>query len=1380
MRRKEFMKRILPIIMSMSMIAVDIMPALAANIAAQELQKETVVLDGIEEVEAIGSVEGVSKVIGLEGSTNYHMMSSEDGTVEKMYAQVYYEESEQNQAYEGYVEDEDRDADYMYNLEGSGDEYYDAATGLYKYEIEGKTYYFAYADTWTTEWDKKGNPIAYKCNLEERVQAFSKSLPQQDEDTGLFIIDGKYYKSYGKKYAQDGTTVLSYYVGNYERVYSNDFYLYTAQRPVADEVTGLYKVNKKYYREYWTGNCDNRVYYCYSGAVEAVLKTIPAINPVNNFLLIDGDYYKDCGVTYRNRTGEEVCYSTETYNNYLENLQNNWDTVILSYYLLPANDNIVYPMNLTIPVTLNEWGEVQDEIALKEQIDAAYGRKLAATDSVYSYYEVNGKYYKYRPSYQIVTTNVDTNGDGYKDGYVSLYAENGDEIVFGQKNHMLTWKPVTNKTEVASEGKAIYIGYQVKENNKQYNKRHEYKAENGQRFTTEINYNSMNPYASGEKVTYQVRAVYYTSTEVETKNVDGSKLVKTIHDIVKTGEWSDIYTYDYSVKEVPVVTGLKVTKENKKRYALNWNTVADSTSYTVQYMISTHQINDVAALEKMKETERNKLQASEWRTYTELDKNYTTILAEAVDWSVPIYEADGQSFKEYVDGKYIYFRVRANVNYTGWSNYYNKQNGEYCAAVTSVAPAGTANIPAIKGFAVENNTNGGFRLKWNEVDDDAMIRIYYSTDASVFKNKDYLYELYNARTVNMCLESDGTMGTYETHLSEDAAMKDKMQIAAKKVKEITISGSFNENYISSYELDLKLGKKYYFVAVTYDDSMAQEDRTATVPLNINGVVYGKYVDISKPTKVISTTENLNKPSVSTVSDKTSITLNMQGYRATGFEVYRKNTKGKFEKIATTTSMQYIDEGLEPNTKYIYQVKAYNYDITTKTMVTGKAAVITAETSTNNYITVKAGKSGKKAVKLTWSKVADVKKYEIYRTNTYSSDTNLSKENGEDNWATAQSNAKWEFVKSISKPEITSYTDKNLTAGDSYGYKVVAYFAVGSGTQTVIKTIYDTDYVTLDIEAPRNLKVTLSGTNAKVSWNADKYASKYQIQYKVYAANGKAYSNTWKSATIKKATYTIKGLRSGDSISIRVRAYGDGTWTDYSMVTDEVALMPVKNIKAVTKKVKDANGKKTAAVKVSWKKVSGAAYYKVYRSTSPAIYFNTDTKTYEIPEEAVLIAKASNTDETNNEVYYSDYKGYYGSVVGTSAMDCAQLQTDVTYHYYVVAYAANGEYCSNGCTNFASVVVNATTPKIKKVTAKKGNITVTMGKATGAKQYFIYRSTKKDKDFKLIGSTDKITYIDKTVKKNTKYYYRILVKGTNALQADYVSKASKVSKRVKAK
>ena len=50
MRRKEFMKRILPIIMSMSMIAVDIMPALAANIAAQELQKETVALDGIEEV----------------------------------------------------------------------------------------------------------------------------------------------------------------------------------------------------------------------------------------------------------------------------------------------------------------------------------------------------------------------------------------------------------------------------------------------------------------------------------------------------------------------------------------------------------------------------------------------------------------------------------------------------------------------------------------------------------------------------------------------------------------------------------------------------------------------------------------------------------------------------------------------------------------------------------------------------------------------------------------------------------------------------------------------------------------------------------------------------------------------------------------------------------------------------------------------------------------------------------------------------------------------------------------------------------------------------------------------------------------------------------
>lgn len=1379
MKRKEFMKRILTVTMAMSMVAVDVMPALASTTEVSELQEEMVEVGGTE-VEAVGSVKGVSKVIGLDGSTSYHTMSSADGTVEKLYSYVYYEQPEQNTGSEDYMEDEDRDASYVYNLEGSGDKYYDEATGLYKYVVDGNTYYFASVNVWATEWDANGNPVAYRCDLRDRVQAFSKTLPQQDTTTGLFKMDGKYYDSYSKNYATDGSTVLTYYVRSYDRVYAGELYFYTSKKPVVDSVTGLYKAGDKYFSDYWNNTYDERTYYCYSGEIKNVLKTAPVVDQSSNFLLMDGEYYNDCGIIYRRGTGENVDYYTGTYSDYLQNPQNYANATILSYYLTQYSNYIVYPMDVTIPITLNSLGEVQNEMALVEKIDTAYGKKLATTDTYYSYYEVNGKYYKYRPSYKVIKTDNDTNGDGYKDGYVSLYAENGEEIVFNQKSHIITWQPVTNKTEAASNGKAIYVGYQVKEDGEQYSSRHNYKAENGQTFTTDRSYTSVNPYAAKEKAVYQVRAVYYTSTKAETKHSDGSKTVKNIYNIVKTGEWSDAYAYSYTTKEIPAVTGLQVTKESKKKYTLSWNAVADATSYTIQYMTSVHKISDVNALENMKQTDRNKLQASNWSTYATLSSNYITLTASALNWTVPVYEADGSIFKEYANGKYVYFRVRANVTASNWSDTYNKTNGAYGAAVVAAAPEEKANIPAMKGFAVEKNTDGSFRLKWNDVDDDAMIRIYYSTDANVFKSKEYLYELYNARAVQKCLESDGTISTYETYLSENAAVRDKMQIAANKVKYINVSGSSNENYISSYELDLEVGKKYYFVAVTYDNAQKNLDRTATAPLTINGVVYGKYTDISAPTKTVNATVNLEKPSVSTVSGKDSITLNMQGYSATGFEIYRKNAKGKFEKIATTTSAQYVDAGLAQNTTYTYQVKAYNYNVNTKKKINSEATVVTAETSINNYLTVKVTKEGKTSAKITWTKIAGAQKYEIYRSNTFSGDTNLSKKYDDGNWASAQSNAKWEYIKGIKEAGTTSYIDKNLTSGDNYSYKVIVYFTVNNGTKKVTKTLYDIDYVTLALEEPQNVKTTLTGTKAKVTWDADQYASQYQVKYKVYAANGRAYSNTWKSATVKKATYTIKGLKSGDSVNIRVRAYGNGKWTDYSTASDRVTLTAVKNVKAVTTNVKDANGKKTAAVKISWKSVSGAAYYRVYRSTSPAIYYNTDTKTYEVPEDAVLIAKASNTDETYNQIYYSDYKEYTGSVVGTSAIDRAQLQENVTYYYYVIACAANGEYQSAGCTEPAGIVGNATIPNIKKVAAKKGKITVTIQKTVGAKEYLVYRSTKKNSGFRLVGSTNKLSYVDKTVKKNTKYYYKIVVKGTNGLKADYTSRASKASKIIKAK
>ena len=279
--------------------------------------------------------------------------------------------------------------------------------------------------------------------------------------------------------------------------------------------------------------------------------------------------------------------------------------------------------------------------------------------------------------------------------------------------------------------------------------------------------------------------------------------------------------------------------------------------------------------------------------------------------------------------------------------------------------------------------------------------------------------------------------------------------------------------------------------------------------------------------------------------------------------------------------------------------------------------------------------------------------------------------------------------------------------------------------------------------------------------------------------------TWTVKSTKKNYYTIKNIAKGGKVEVQVRAYGDKKWSvytgTYTKANGELAAAKNVTAKEVTETLADGKTK-TTAVKVTWKKVSGAAYYKVFRSTSPVADYNADNKTYYRPDDDnfTLISKESNADETYDNVFYKDYKNVSGSVVGTKATDRARLQTGVTYYYYVAAYSENGTRISKGFNKPASICYKAT-PVISKVTIKKGKVTLKVAKVTGAKQYEIYRSTKKNKGYEKIGVTkkNKTTYTDTKVKKGKTYYYKVVAVGTNGLKGDFVSAAS-AAKKVKAK
>lgn len=1140
--------------------------------------------------------------------------------------------------------------------------------------------------------------------------------------------------------SDDGTVNKDYVYVNSST--DNTLVVAGKSKDVLDAATGLYKYGNGYYTSAsdTSGACklSGKVVYVIAAQPGSGYTAVSKLRPerqANGLYLVNGKYY--------------ASYSTRSKSTYNE-ATHSYTYDYYSYYFTAA-----YEVDLI---------GVESADAAGAAIYAKYGKKLSAAEKVnydddYDYYVANGKYYK----------SINYRGT---DSGKAVYAYKDSEISFDKKKHYIRWSSINNSTEVDVNGKLLRVGYQVKQNDKLVPL--SYTAISGKdlvSFSKSTGYTSSDSYTVGGKAVYAVRAVYYTSTEdkiaVYKKDAQGNPVIdsatgkpvidyyeyNTSYQIVKTGAWSDAYSYAWTnaaKKTIPAVTGLAVKQKSGKKYELTWNQVADASYYYIEYYKSAGAVNAASIKEE------------DWSDLDGRDASYTYKQFSRSDLLDENSEADKAV-------THVYFRIRAYAGYGDSSEYVSRYGAYSNIAVVSM-PQPVTILPAISGLKVENNVNGTFTLKWNPIDKDAKVRVYYSKFKDAFDSPEYTYHLADA------------WGVYENktvYLDDAYALEEKIAISDKKVRYTDFTGV---SEVSSSSFSLVTGTPYYFAIVTYDTSKRDQDRTATTPYkanisNVSNVVtnvsFGHYTDISAPAK-ISATRTMGKISQpSTKSDKTSITMSFNknsGY--TGYQIYRKNKKGKYEKIVTTTSARYVDSGLAKSTVYNYKARAYYYDTVTKKTLYSDYVFFQAETSTNNYITLKAEEASKTSVKLTWTKVSGAAKYEIYRTSTDSTDTDAVKVNGYGSGAYILGNQKWELVKTISNAKTTKYTDKKLTAGTTYTYKVVATYKEGKKT----KQIFASDSISLTLSVPQNLKTTLNKSAVKVTWDKDKFAAKYEVSYIIYNAQGKPYTEDWVNKTTKKNTLSISKVGSGEYVKVRVRAYGSKKWTAYTGTVTEYgqSLAAVKSISAKNVKVKDAKGVETSAVKISWKKVSGAAYYMVYRSTSPSSGFNKVEKYYFGPDDSMyLIAKESNDNESWNTVYYDDYKGKSGTIVGTSAVDRGNLQSGVTYYYYVKAYTANGTNVSEGYTKPASVVFDAT-PSIKKITGKKGKTVITINKVKGASKYIIYRSANKNKGYKEIGTTKKLTYTDKTTKKGT-YYYKVVAVGTNGLKADFKSPMSAAKK-----
>lgn len=739
-------------------------------------------------------------------------------------------------------------------------------------------------------------------------------------------------------------------------------------------------------------------------------------------------------------------------------------------------------------------------------------------------------------------------------------------------------------------------------------------------------------------------------------------------------------------------------------------------------------------------------------------------------------------------------QIANDANSSNWSTfthtYYDEDDDEYEYETSTVyksdLPEGTSYIRAVAYVLVKNQVTGKTEKVYGQPSNVITITKDTATTSEIGKialaeQDDNYYRF--SYTGKLRLDED-----VELWYSDSKNFETNEKDVQTEQETYSVNSNKKVNLDKSY---LTPGKTYYVKMRTYNSEAKTTEK--------------KYSAFSNVVKV-----KVSVPEIEvgcSYVTKDSITLTMkQPTQVTGYEIQKKSVNGKktvWTTLAQTSSPSYTDKKLKADTTYSYRVRPYFFNTDTNKTSKGTWVYCEAMTGWGGNMKLQAAAASKTSVKLSWSKISGTKGYEIYRSVTKSSATEIS--NGEGNGY-----EKYKMIADLSSGK-KSYTDKGLTSGMSYSYKVKAYKMVDN------KKVYieDQAVVSLGFELTNFKYVRKSNGKVTVTWNPVYTAKGYLVE-KQDNASGK-WSKYKTIKNVKTSTVTLPATKNTEGVTYRVRAYNGTKYTEdeYDWENQEykyrVTVTPVlaAPTKVTAKATKDG-------IKVTWKKVSGADYYKVYRTTVKDSVYNKDTKSYNYSgatQIGTYVADSSKVSgyrrATKNDMNVTsvvDRKITY-SVNGVTDIVLADgPDTGVKYYYYVVACKKNNStdgyvydnetadyndyYYSSGASKAASATFNEKKPaatSISKITSKSKKVTLKYKASKEADGYEIERSTSKKKGFEVIKDVNNaktLTYVDKNsksnvLKKGKTYYYRVRAYKYNDDGSKVYAKYSKV-KSVKVK
>ena len=294
--------------------------------------------------------------------------------------------------------------------------------------------------------------------------------------------------------------------------------------------------------------------------------------------------------------------------------------------------------------------------------------------------------------------------------------------------------------------------------------------------------------------------------------------------------------------------------------------------------------------------------------------------------------------------------------------------------------------------------------------------------------------------------------------------------------------------------------------------------------------------------------------------------------ADGYLLYRKTEGGSWKRLLTLKghdTQTATDNTAVTGTHYFYTVKAYRLVDGEKRYSGYDKSGIKGTAKLSKPALQETVSAGYHKIKLTWKKVPGASGYEIYRADS---------EDG--------TYSKIETVKGASN---VTFTDTKRTCGTCYYYKVRAYRSVeGNRVYSGMSKIGSAKPQLAKTKA----KCVSGGYDrVKLSWHAVGGASGYQI-----------YRKTSKNGTLKllkeiakpdAKSYTDSSCTCGKTYYYAVRAFrtvnGKPVFGKFSSTLTAKALPAAPSASA------KSGG--YDRVKLSWKMVSGASGYEIYRASS---------------------------------------------------------------------------------------------------------------------------------------------------------------------------------------